>query len=392
VDEQRLGDAAALFGTPCYVYSEEMIRDNVSRFTGLHYPHKAIYFASMANNNPRLLEIVRSQGLGVFVNSRKHLELVLDQGFGPTDIVYTSTGVRRSDLEFLAAREISVNIDSPGQLRLYGEINPGGRCGIRLNIDENSLDNVFTGNQSRIGVLDSEFAGILQIAKQYDLTIVGTHVYLGTNIVSLPTMIRGVRRTLELSNAFPDLEYVDLGGGFPVTDSGLAADFDYIAYDRQILELFEAYSKERGRPIQLILEPGRALFGDTAVFCTSVLDVKERPDRLLVCCDSSAALFPRSMFYNEFHDVHVLGKDSPPRPATPADVVGATTYSRDFLAKGVHLPPVEPGDVLVFDNAGSYCFSMITSFLGQTEPCEILDTVDGRLLLVRAREPIGGVA
>lgn len=384
----RLPSVVSEFGTPCYVYDENLIDRNVSRFTGLTYPEKAVHFASMANNNPRLLELVRQRGLGIFVNSLKHMRLALNCGFSPSEIIYTSTGVRREDLEFIVEHGVAVNLDSIGQLRLFGEVNPGGRCGIRLNIDENSLDNVFIGAESRIGVLESEFEKVMATAKEHDITIVGTHVYLGTNIVSLPTMMQGVKRTLELSNYFPDLEYVDLGGGFPVRGDE-AVDFDYARYDQSITEVFNAYSKERGRPIKLILEPGRSLFGDTAVFCTSVLDVKERPDRFLVCCDASATLLPRSMFYDEFHTVDALDKRGPVLEK-PVDIVGSTTYSRDFLAKGIHLPALEPGDVLVFDQAGSYCYSMITQFLGQTEPCEVLLGKDGNPTLIRSREQLVG--
>lgn len=387
---QNLAAVVSSYDTPCYVYDEAVIERNVRRFSGLAYGTKSIYFASMANNNRHLLELVGQHGLGVFVNSPKHLRLALDCGFTPERIVYTSTGIRREDLAFVIEQGVSINLDSIGQLRLFGELNPGGRCGIRLNIDEHSRDNVFIGAQSRIGILESEFGEALRTAEEHRVTIIGTHVYLGTNIVSLDTMIQGIEQTLALSDAFEDLEYVDLGGGFPTAGDEETA-FDYERYDRSITGLFTAYSRKRGRPIELVLEPGRSLFGDTAVFCTRVLDVKERPDRSLVCCDASATLLPRSMFYDEFHRVRVIGKQGSPL-AKPVDVVGATTYSRDFLAKGVHLPAVAPGDVLVFDQAGSYCFSMITNFLGQTEPCEVLVGSDGQARLIREREVVGSPA
>jgi diaminopimelate decarboxylase len=271
-------------------------------------------------------------------------------------------------------------------------VRPGSSCGIRLNIDEKSQGNIFIGSESRIGLLESEFTDVHAIANQHQLRICGTHVYLGTNIFDLETMLSGVQRTLELSNSFPDLEYVDLGGGFPVTD-GDAEAFDYAEYDRRISALFDEYSSRRSRAIRLILEPGRALFGDTAVFCTSVLDVKERPDRFLIAVDASATLLPRSMFYSgEFHQASVLAKDGEPVLEKPCDIVGSTTYSRDFLAKGIQLPRLEPEDILVFSNTGSYCYSMITQFLGQTEPCEVLLNADGNATIIRDREPIGSVA
>ncbi|MCP2259329.1 diaminopimelate decarboxylase [Streptoalloteichus tenebrarius] len=376
--------AVRTYGTPCYVYDETLLRRNIARFTELTYPHRSVHFASMANNNPDLLRLVRDAGLGVFVNSVRHLRLALACGFTPDEIIYTSTGVRREDLELVAHLGVTINLDSVSQLRLFGEVAPGSSCGVRLNIDENSLGNVFIGAESRIGVLQHEFDDIRAVADKYRLTITGTHVYLGTNIVSLDTMMAGVQRTLDLSDAFPDLTYVDLGGGFPVTDDG-AEDFDYAEYDRRISDLFARYSARRGRDIRMVLEPGRALFGDTAVFCTSVLDVKERPDRFLACVDASATLMPRSLFYGDFHRVDLLAAEGRPDSDRPTDVVGSTTYSRDFLARGTQLPRLAVDDVLVFANAGSYSFSMITQFLGQDAPCEVLVGGDGDLRLIRAR-------
>jgi diaminopimelate decarboxylase len=375
------------FGTPCYIYDRQLIERNIRRFRDIAYPHKAIHGASMANNNPHLMGMMREAGLGIFVNSMKHLAVALHSGFAADEIGYTSTGIRREDLQYIIDRGISTNLDSLSQLRLFGELCPGGEVGVRLNIEENSLGNVFVGTESRIGIIETEFDEALELARTFRLRIRGTHVYLGTNIVSLETMLAGVERTLRLSERFPDLEYVDLGGGFPI-DGVDGLHFDYEAYGVRIAQLFEAYSVTRGRPIRLILEPGRSLFGDTAAFCSRVLDVKERPDRTLVCCDASVSIFPRPMFYNEFHDVSVHGKESEPPSPKLVDVVGATTYSRDFLAKRVQLPPVEPGDLLVFANAGSYCYSMHTEFLGQTAPIEVLVGDDAPPVVIREREAV----
>lgn len=378
------------FGTPCYIYDESLVRRNAARFGRLAYANRAVHAASMANNNPELLRLLHSLDFGVFVNSTKHLKLALDCGFAPEEIIYTSTGIRRSDLELIAELGVHVNIDSLGQLKAFGEIAPGQSCGIRLNIDENSLGNVFIGIESRIGLLEAEIPEALEIAARHNLTLVGTHVYLGTNIVSLETMMAGVARTLELSDQLADLTYVDLGGGFPVPDMDVP-EFDYEEYDRRISAMFEEYSAKRGRDVRLVLEPGRALFGDAAVFCTSVLEVKDRPDRRLACVDASATLLPRSMFYGEYHAVEVLGRDDEPVYLKPTDVVGSTTYSRDFLAKGGKLPEVREGDVLAFRNAGSYGYSMISQFLGQDMPREVLVSPDGTARLIRGGEQSGVV-
>jgi diaminopimelate decarboxylase len=340
----------------------------------------------MANNNPHLLKILKNADFGIFVNSMKHLSIAVKSGFEVSDIIYTTTGISQRDMEFIIQKNISINLDSLEQVKLYGSLNSGGSIGVRLNIDEKSRDNIFIGSESRIGILETEFPELLEIASRYSLKIIGTHVYLGTNIISFDEMIAGTKKTLDLSEHFPDLEYIDLGGGFPI-DGENGQYFDYDKYGELITELFNNYSKKHGRSIKLILEPGRSLFGDTAVFCSQVLDVKERPDRFLISCDASASILPRSMFYNNtFHNIEVLGKQNAPKLSKPAGVVGSTTYSRDYLGKDLQLPMVEIGDILMFKNAGSYCYAMITQFLGQAMPSEVLIDTSGKPKLIRERE------
>jgi len=47
----------------------------------------------MANDNPVILSKLQKKGFGLFVNSRKHLQLGLNCGFDPEKITFASTGI-----------------------------------------------------------------------------------------------------------------------------------------------------------------------------------------------------------------------------------------------------------------------------------------------------------
>jgi diaminopimelate decarboxylase len=372
----HLGDSAF------YVYEEDRIRHNIARFKSIPYRELNVHFASMANDNPVLLSMLKSEGFGLFVNSRKHLDLALELGFSPQQIVFASTGISRPTMKLLGKLGIRVNIDSRGQLETFGSCHPGASCGIRLNIDEKSKNNVFIGAESRIGMLESELREAFAIAKKYNLKLTGTHVSLGTDVTLLEDLLEGIDKTLALSDDFEDLEFVDLGGGFPIEE----ARFDFERYRQAVSERMEAYSRKRGRRIRLILEPGRAIFGNTAFFCAQVTDVKERPDRYLVCLNASATLIPRAMFYEDYNPADVLRGSATGEFDKPVDLVGATTYSRDFIGRKVPLARVHPGDWLKLHLAGSYCYAMITRFLGQAMPPEYLIRSNGEVELIRQGE------
>ncbi|WNG29198.1 hypothetical protein F0U62_38300 [Cystobacter fuscus] len=367
--------------TPFYLYDESQIQDSLARFRSIPYANSALHFATMANDNPFLLRLLKKEGFGVFVNSPKHLKAAFDAGFSSEDIIFASTGLSRELMELLIKHKIHVNLDSLSQVALYGSLNPGSQVGIRINIDEKSKNNVFIGAESRIGMLESELPALFELASRHGLRLTGTHVYLGTDI-ALKDILQGIEKTLALSDRFPGLEFIDLGGGFPIDPER----FDFEAYKKTVSALFEDYSRKRGRSIKMIIEPGRSLFGQSGTFFTTVTDVKERPNRIIVCCDASASLIPRAMFYEDYNPVTVPGGEGKALFDKPVDIVGSTTYSRDFLAKGISLPRVEVGEQLIFGQAGSYCYSMITRFLGQALPPEILRTVGGQFEIIRPGE------
>lgn len=372
---------ASKINSAFYLYSTEKIEENFARFESVAYPNTDVFFASMANDNPHLLTLIRERGMGLFVNSLKHLRLAESCGFPADRVIFASTGLTAAMMRYLVARGIKLHLDSISQIELFGTLGIKAEVGLRLNTSERSRISPFSGNDSRIGIQDHELDEALDACERLGLTATGSHVYIGTDIVDVDEMIAGVERSLELSHRFPDLAYVDVGGGFPLDETR----FDFDDYNARITALLTEFSKKRGRPIRLVIEPGRAMFGNAACFYAQVTDIKKRDGHYFVCVDASASMIPRAMFYEDYNPVRVMSNGGGPRPDfdQPVDVVGNTTYSRDFLTRRQTIPQVEIGEWLEFDQAGSYCYSMITRFLGQTFPPEYLASKSGGLTLIR---------
>src|SRR5262249_48406352 len=171
------------FGTPLYVYAWHQIRERVRVLQAIPYRTKRIYFASMCNTNPVLLLRLRREGLGLFVNSPKHLALGLKVGFQPSDIIYTATNMSQADLRAVCGVGAYVNLDSVGQIGAFGRLAPGSAVGLRINFDLDmgaGTGGGFLGPQSRIGITEAELPQALAAARHADLVVNGVHVYLGT--------------------------------------------------------------------------------------------------------------------------------------------------------------------------------------------------------------------
>ena len=79
------------------------------------------------------------------------------------------------------------------------------------------------------------------------------------------------------------------------------------------------------------------------------------------------------------------------RERVPTDVLGCLSLPSDVLFEAASLPPLDPGDVLAFPNAGAYGFgSAPLLFHGHMPPAEV--AFDGtQAYSLRTRTPVAAV-
>lgn len=361
---------------PTYVYDLERVRERCRELSTIPIARKSIFFATMANDHPAVLRCIRDSGHGAFVNSPRHLRLVRRLGFSPARIIYAASNMTADEMRMCEQMGVRLILDSLGQLRLFAELaKPGREVGLRLSVGS-ALDGATLKEDSsyRFGLLPDELPSAVAIARKHGVRIVGAHSYFGTDLISAELLADGIERLGRAADLLPDLRYLDVGGGFGVTTREDGA-FDIEAYGRLAAEAMARHECRRGAPLELILEPGRYLSASCGFFFVKVIDVKERSDRIFVGTNGSVVIFPRPLMYPDqaVHRCEVIGSrgDQPPL-ALPVYICGNSTYSRDFLGRNLRLPLPEIGDTIVFHNAGAYCRSMITRFLGKDRPLELV--------------------
>lgn len=351
--------------TPFYVYDTARLRQTCRALRSLP-PRPRVYFATMANAHPRFLEVIRQERLGVFVNTMGHLERALEVGFEPSQVVYTASGMSEALMQQVRATGAQVNLDSPGQIARWRALFPGQPFGIRCNIGDRitareTRAGFFVGPQSRLGLSGAELEAVFGAPD-----IHGLHLYAGTDILDLGYFEACYRALLELVPHFPAVDYLDLGGGFGVPGPG-QEPFDLAGYGALVAEIMAEAAQLAGRAVALVLEPGRIVGAGSGLFVCRVTDVKLRGERQLVGVDGSSAQFPRPLLYPDsaWHPHALLPADGREAGALlPSQVYGCSTYSRDFLVWDGALPAAWPGDLVVLSQAGAYCASLRTEFLG----------------------------
>jgi len=171
------------------------------------------------------------------------------------------------------------------------------------------------------------------------------------------------------------LRYLDIGGGLGVRyDTEEPPDLARFA--RSVLPLIEASG------LQLIMEPGRFIVGNSGVLVTRVLYRKHSGGKEYVVTDAGMTELLRPSHYGAFHRIEAV-HDRPGR--TRADVVGPVCESGDFLALDRDVQDVHPDDLLAVYDVGAYGFVMASNYNSRTRGAEVL--VDGdRYAIVTARE------
>src|SRR5262249_8658658 len=109
-------EIAEQHGTPLYVFSEKRITGNVRnlrRAVESVHPRAKICYASKANSNMAVLDVVRRAGGDVEVNSGGELFKAKKAGFHPDQIIFN--GVSKTDVEIRDAIDfgiLAINVDS----------------------------------------------------------------------------------------------------------------------------------------------------------------------------------------------------------------------------------------------------------------------------------------
>jgi len=350
-----------------YLYDTKKIQQNCQKLLDIPYSPKSIHFAMMANSTPLFLKIIKAEGLNIFVNSILHLELAMQQGYQGEEIVYAASAMDEATMIKSKACGAIVILDSIGQYEQWRRLFPNTKIGLRCNIGElvvpqKTLAGYFIGKESRLGLTIDEIHSL-----KGDSNISGLHIYVGTNIIDINYFLDCYGHIAKLAELFPEIQFLDFGGGFGLGESDSEA-FDMKTFGQRLSSLVQRVSERMGRQIKLLLEPGRIIGGDAGYFVCKVVDVKSRGDHQLIGVNASCVQFPRPLFYPDsaFHPVSILHNNDSANCNSRqlSSIFGCSTYSRDFLARNIFIPKISVGDIVVLGYAGSYCATAYTTFLG----------------------------
>ncbi|MCJ9669433.1 MULTISPECIES: diaminopimelate decarboxylase [unclassified Neorhizobium] len=393
---------AEKFHTPLYIFDEATIRTNAREImSSVTYRPFHPRYACKALTIGAILKIIHDEGFWIDASSMNEVDRAILAGVKPSEIYYTGEGATLTIYQRLVERGILVNCTSIDQIRLLGQAG-GHRCSLRLNPGEGDGANNKTntgGPSSKHGIYFTQIDEAKKVANEHGIKVVGVHSHIGSG-TDLTRWLFIKDKTLAMAKRFPDLEIVNLGGGFPViynddVDGGMPLE----DWGRELSKAMDEFSREVDREIELQIEPGRYLVASAGVLLAEAEAVKNTdPDEgscgyNFVIVNTGLNHNIRPSLYGAYHPIRFTPRDGIVRPQTePYVVAGYLCESGDVFTvdkSGVlvprELPEVKVGDVMVMGGVGAYSHSMKSEYNSMNLPASVLIEASGHARVIERR-------
>ena len=388
-------ELAKKYGTPLYVYNEENLRAHMKAVAGVitKYPYRA-NFSMKANSNLTILKMALEEGLNADAMSVGEMRLLLKAGFPADRIFFVPNNVSEEELLFAIEHDIMTSLDSLEQLELFGTLNPGGKCSVRINpgVGAGHHEKVVTaGKKTKFGIEEHDVDAIFEIAKKYNLHIAEINQHVGSQYLDPQPFLDAVENFLRIAEKFDELEYIDFGGGYGIPYHKLddEAAFDMEDFSKRFTALLDAYAAKHPDNIPLFKsEPGRYCVAEGGVILGRVHAVKQNYGNKYAGTDIGMNVLARPTLYDSWHDIEILrdGKAVTDGERENVYVTGNICESGDLLCKDRNLPVIKRGDLVCVLDAGAYGFSMSSNYNSRLLSAEILITKEGKEKLIRRRQ------
>jgi diaminopimelate decarboxylase len=389
-------ELAEKYGTPLYVYNEEILRSRMRAVAGVitKYPYTANY-SIKANTNIHILKLALEEGLNCDAMSVGEITMLLKSGFPKERIFFVPNNVSDEELSFAIEKEIMTSLDSLSQLERFGRLNPGGRCAVRINpgVGAGHSEKVVTGGKkTKFGIAEEDIDKIFGIAEEYSLKIAGINQHIGSLFMSPEPYLEAVKNILRIAERFEGLEFIDFGGGYGIPYHKLDDEAPYpIDEFREALEpILTDFVERYGYAPLFKSEPGRYCVAEGSVILGRVNAIKQNAGKKYAGCDIGMNVLVRPSMYGSWHDVEVIrnGKVVSRDDLSEITVVGNICESGDILAKERMLPEIKEEDLVCILDTGAYGYSMCSTYNSRPRPAEVMVKKDGSVELIRRRETI----
>ncbi|ALD15371.1 diaminopimelate decarboxylase [Buchnera aphidicola (Aphis glycines)] len=359
------------YQSPFWVYDANIISNKIQ----LLKKFDIIRFAQKACSNIHILKLMRKNNLKVDAVSLGEIKRALIAGFkkNSDEIVFTADLFDEETLSKIIKYNIPVNAGSLDMLKQLGSISPGHRIWLRINPKfgyGHSKKTNTGGENSKHGIWDPHLA--IPIIKKYNLKLIGLHMHIGSgvNYEHLKKVCYAMTKSVMQINE--KITYISAGGGLPIPYQLNEEPINIKKYFSLWNKAREKISQFLNKPIQLEVEPGRFLVGESGILVSQVRAIKNMGNKNFVLIDAGFNDLMRPTMYGSYHHISVISSKNREinENKTIETVIGGPlcesgdifTQKEGGRIESRKLPLMEVGDYIIFHDTGAYGASMSSNY------------------------------
>ncbi len=387
------------YGSPLFVISEKQIRrnyQNAVRIFKTRYPKVQFAWSYKTNYMNAVCRIFHQEGSWAEVVSGFEYDKAIYNGVPGNKIIFNGPDKSDEDLIKAVKNNSLIHIDHYDELysliRLSEEHNFKPRVAIRVNMD--------TGIYPKWDRFGFNFENgqawnaLTRIINSENLELVGIHCHIGTFMLSPSAYSIAARNLCELAWSVKDrfgkmVQYIDLGGGFPSTNTLKGAylpgtdtvpSIDQFA--DAITDVILGYGFKPDELPLLILESGRALIDDAGYILGTVLATKRLSDgrRATIMDFGLNSLFTSLWYEHKISPAQKLGDQT-----EEMVMFGPLCMNIDIVRESITMPMLQKGDQVVVHKVGAYNMTQWMQFI-TLRPNIVLIDIENNTHVIRKAE------
>lgn len=375
-------DLKQTYGTPLYIMDEALIRQRCREYmeafraSGLTFQ---VAYASKAFCVKAMCRLVEDEGLSLDVVSEGELYTALQAGFPAGRIHFHGNNKTPEELEMAISAGIGCfvvdNFIEMQMLQALAEekdvtvnillrVTPGVEAHTHEYISTGQTDSKFgfdIGN-------GSAFEAVKQASHSSNLTLLGLHSHIGSQIFEVDGFQLAVSRVADFSLEVKreldvTFKVINLGGGFGIRYMEEDTPLAVAEYVKAITDAVKKFFVE-GYPQlpEIWVEPGRSIVGDAGTTLYTVGTSKDIPGvRKYVAVDGGMTDNPRPALYESKYEA-MLANRGTDRVEETVSIAGKCCESGDMLIWDLELPKVHAGDLLAVSCTGAYNYAMASNY------------------------------
>lgn len=403
---EQIVKTKAQFGTPTYLYDEAALQAGYRELREALPTCVDIFYALKVNPNLSLVKLIRSYGGCTEVCSMAEMEIALQAGVAPSDIIFL--GPYKTPAEHkraLAVGVYAIVVESETELaklsKLAQQLGVKAPVAIRINPNFSAAGSPWKmgGRATHLGIEENTaVANFGAYATLPNIDLKGLHVYNGTKILSAQSVYENCDYILSLYDTISErhgltFSMVDVGGGIGIKYYDNEDALDSTLMKSLLAPLFEDFHR-RHPQTRIIMESGRFVIGRAAQLLVTVDNIKSNHGKVFLVTDGGTHCHAATVGSGQ-----VLKRNFPIRnvtatahaPTATYHVAGPLCNPDDLLGRNVALAEASEGDILAVAASGAYGPSASpVLFHSHGHPAEVLLS-KGQLLLIRKRDTVAAI-